>query len=304
MSNVREFDAGTSPITSLEPPIPPEFIETPELARPGGYLISDEQFMSDVETLKDLRSFMIQQAVSLKPSEAGRISLGILNLLRYDPKGRFPSLTEWKLLETHNQQLYEHLTDPLRRKFLYGRIPNWVIPTAGILGIVAVLSIFLPLLRPTGRETILASFLIWAPALGGVGSIAFIGMNALAVQEDATFDITNNKLIALRVALGALFGAVLTLPVGFPSFLEFLHKLAEGNLAELKEIPTSALLSQTALLLLPFILGFSTSLVIMILNQFVEAVQSFFGKKSNPPPPAAPPTAAQPPNLPSGSSGA
>ncbi len=32
------------------------------------------------------------------------------------------------------------------------------------------------------------------------------------------------------------------------------------------------------LLLLPFVLGFSTSLVIMILNRLVGAVQAFFGK--------------------------
>jgi hypothetical protein len=125
MSNVREFDAGTSPREPLEPPgpressVPPEFLDTPELARPGGFLISDEQFMRDVGTLKDLRSFAIQQAVSIRPSEVGPISLGTLNLLRYDPKGRLPSLKEWQLLESHTQQCYEHLTEPIRRKFSY-----------------------------------------------------------------------------------------------------------------------------------------------------------------------------------------
>jgi hypothetical protein len=277
MSNVREFDASTPP---REPPGPPE------PARPEGFLISDRQFMHDVETLKDLRSFMIQQAVSLRPSEAGKISLGVLNLLRYDDRGRLPSLTEWQLLEDHTQEFYEHLTDPVRRKFLYGRIPNWVVQTAGGLGVAALMALFLPFIVWDPKIPFL-SYLIWVTALGGVGSIAFIGMNALAVQDDATFDITNTKLIALRVALGALFGAVLTLPVGYASFNEFVDELRMGT----KPATESLLVSRSVLLLLPFILGFSTSLVIMILNQFVEAVQSFFGKKSSSLPPAAPPAA-------------
>jgi hypothetical protein len=268
--NVREFDAGAS---SYQP-------------RPRGPddLISDEQFMRDVETLKDLRSFMIQQAISLKSSEGGWISLGRLNELRYDRKGRFPYPEEWAQLEQHTQELYEHLTEPVRRKFLYGRIPDWVIQTAGLLGLMALMSLFLALFW-IGTPKFLA-FLVWVSALGAIGSIAFIGMNALAVQDDATFDITNTKLIALRVALGALFGAVITLPVGFPNFNEFIRELELGGEAPTKQV--SELVSRSVLLLLPFILGFSTSLVIMILNQFVEAVQSFFGKRSNPLPPAAP----------------
>jgi hypothetical protein len=39
--------------------------------------------------------------------------------------------------------------------------------------------------------------------------------------------------------------------------------------------------SQAIMLLLPFVLGFSTSLVIMILNRLLDAVQAFFGKSGN-----------------------
>ena len=40
------------------------------------------------------------------------------------------------------------------------------------------------------------------------------------------------------------------------------------------------LTKQAVMLLLPFVLGFSTSLVIMLLNQFIEGVQAFFGKRT------------------------
>ena len=61
MSNVRDLDVSTSPREAVEPPKPPV---------PETVLISDEQFIRDVETLKDLRSFMIQQAVCFETGSA------------------------------------------------------------------------------------------------------------------------------------------------------------------------------------------------------------------------------------------
>jgi hypothetical protein len=54
--------------------------------------------------------------------------------------------------------------------------------------------------------------------MGAIGSVAFIGMNALSVQQDVTFDLNNDRLMVLRIVLGALFGIVLTLPFGFTQF--------------------------------------------------------------------------------------
>jgi hypothetical protein len=151
------------------------------------------------------------------------------------------------------------------------------------------------------------AFLAWVAALGGIGSIAFIGMNALAIQDDATFDITNKKLITLRVMLGALFAVVLTLPFGFTSFAHFIEELQKKTTASILDANAPSIAAESLLLLLPFVLGFSTTLVIMVLNQFVEAVQSFFGKKGSPPPPptvVAPPSAGGPPHVVSPPAGA
>ena len=290
------------------------------------YSICDKQFMDDVTQLKALRSYMIRQA---KSTEAGIIELGDLNLLRFDEKGRSPTYAEWTDLEHRSNELYQHLTEPDRRRFLYGQIPWAVIKTAGVLGVVALgtliasftaavvmeaLSLIAkaPALAPLElipnapapgpsatpqawfyyaeqayKVLFFIGFLAWVAALGGIGSIAFIGMNALAVQEDATFDITNKKLIGLRVVLGALFAVVLTLPFGYHSFSVFITTLHGAH-----SIPEPS--TTSIMLLLPFVLGFSTTLVIMILNQFVEGVQTFFGKRSSPPPAVAPPAAAAP----------
>jgi hypothetical protein len=234
--------------------------------------------MANVKQLKALRAFVVQLAIPFKG-----MSLGDLNLLRYEKVGRSPTAEEWGMLEDCTQRMYQYLSEPLRRKFLYSQIPMWVTLTAGILGAVAVVALFGAFVsvvdQSKGPLIVFLCFLAWVAALGAMGSIAFIGMNALSVQDDATFDLTNSKLLILRIALGALFGLVLTLPFGFHGFARFCLELADTK------APTSAesgLAIQSVKLLLPFILGFSTTLVIMILNQFVEAIQSFFGKKSSP----------------------
>jgi hypothetical protein len=127
-------------------------------------------------------------------------------------------------------------------------------------------------------------YIVWLIGLGAVGAIAFISVNALSLQSDVTFDITNRRLLAIRIVLGSLFGVVLSIPFGFSSFVEFCTSILKPSQAASAQI---ALSSQDAksitvgaiLLLMPFILGFSTSLVILILNRLVESVAVFFGER-------------------------
>jgi hypothetical protein len=242
----------------------------------GPVAISDAQFMADLKRLRELRSFFIEQAVQLKPTEAGTISFGRLNLLRYDGTGRSPAIEEWDALETLTQELFRHLSDPLRRRFLYTRLPSWFSQAAAVLGCVAILSLIActVIWGHGGWDRIFPFYVLWLASLGGIGAISFIGMNALSIQDDVTFDLSNPKLLLLRIGLGCLFGIVLTLPFGYNSFTTFIQFLLDP------ENVNPVLTLQAVLLLLPFVLGFSTSLVIMILNQFVEATQVFFGTKA------------------------
>jgi hypothetical protein len=241
--------------------------------------ISDEQFMKDLGKIKQLRSFLIEQAVQLQPTEAASISFGKLNLLRFNEDGRSPTEEEWDSLEKLTQALFSHLNDALRRRFLYSRTPAWFTPLVLGLGIVAITSLVIcTFIWGRDYNVIIPFFIAWVGSLGAIGAVAFIGMNALSVQDDATFDFSNNRLLVLRIVLGGLFGIVLTLPFGFESFIGFIQSLVNG-----KGVAPNGIGLQSTMLLLPFVLGFSTSLVIMILNQFVEAIQSFFGKKVSQP---------------------
>jgi hypothetical protein len=84
----------------------------------------------------------------------------------------------------------------------------------------------------------------------------------------------------LRIVLGALFGLVLSLPFGIEGFRTFVAILKDHGK---REFSTSAIQ-----LLLPFVFGFSTSLVIMVLNRLVDSVNAFFGKSVSGVRPGAP----------------
>jgi hypothetical protein len=266
--------------------------------------ICDEYFMRDLQKLRDLRSFLTRQAMSLDSKID--LSFGSLNQLRYRRAGRSPSFGEWAEVERLTQLLFGLLPAPMRHKFLMGAIPPWVTALPLFLGLVACSALIWSINLLTGRLAVhfeqtqktaelselvglggfvLPYYVIWLAALGATGSVAFIGINALSIQDDATFDLTNTKLMLLRIALGALFAVVLTLPFGFGGYLSFAYDLVVGTSGRKADVTTLG--TQAILLLLPFILGFSTTVVIMVLNQFVEAIQSFFGRKPNTAPPVA-----------------
>jgi len=175
---------------------------------------------------------------------------------------------------------------------MLGEVPWWMAWLPIIFAGTAVASLILAIAIPdlynvhSVGSTILPFYLIWLMSLGAIGSVAFIGMNVLSVQQDTTFDLNNTRLMLLRIALGALFALVLTLPFGFEGFVRFCASIATLTSETLNNTQQGEPLRRgpdavtiQAMLLLPFILGFSTSLVIMLLNQFVDAIQAFFGKR-------------------------
>lgn len=251
--------------------------------------INDIQFIKSRDRLQELRTFLMQEAVYVPEQQAQDVVFGALNLLKWDPKGREPTAPEWTAIETHTQILFGLLSEPLRRRFLMGEIPKIItyLPlgfvAVAIFGLLAAIFLGWVFAKPASIPAVFIGYLCWLISLGGLGSIAFIGMNALSVQSDITFDISNRRLMTLRIILGSLFGLVLALPFGYDDFKTFtgtiggfVPPVAQG------QSPAGELSKQAVMLLLPFVLGFSTTLVIMILNQFVSAIQTFFGRNTSP----------------------
>lgn len=124
---------------------------------------------------------------------------------------------------------------------------------------VAALSIITAIFAVESNLLLVGCYVLWAALLGAIGAIAFLSMNTLSMQKDVTFDLTNKSLLAVRIVLGALFGVFLTLPFGFASFVAFWDSIARGTAAA----GAANFTLKSGLLLLPFVLGFSTSLVIL-----------------------------------------
>lgn len=104
--------SNAEPVESLDEPI----------------LIDDADFMRTVSRLKELRAFFLREAIKLDKED----SLGKLNRMQ-SPRisssivhTRAPTQEEWDLAENITQQMYGHLTDKLRRKFVAGDIPRWL----------------------------------------------------------------------------------------------------------------------------------------------------------------------------------
>jgi hypothetical protein len=224
-----------------------------------------------------LKTLLLTRGVHIREEDVPLLSFGMLNDLRYNEKGRLPTIEEWEQLDKRSQKLFSYLDDELRKHFelsqtanLIAQLPLFLIFVA--LLIVALLSLITAVFA-VDRLLLLGCYFLWTALLGAIGAIAFLSMNTLSIQKDITFDLTNKSLLAVRIVLGSLFGFFLSMPFGFYSFVTFWESLAHGTPA-----PSAANFSfEAALLLLPFVLGFSTSLVILVLSRFVESITVFFG---------------------------
>jgi hypothetical protein len=234
--------------------------------------------MNQFANLTSLKTILLTQGVHVREEDAPLLSFGTLNYLQYNEKGRLPTVEEWELLDKHSQKLFSYLDDRLRKRFELSQAANLIagLPILFIfvaLLFVALLSLIAAIFAVDRNLLLLGCYFLWTALLGAIGSIAFLSMNALSIQNDVTFDFTNKSLLAVRIVLGSLFGVVLSMPFGFYSFVDFCESIARGTPA----LGVANISPEAVLLLLPFVLGFSTSLVILILNRFVESITVFFG---------------------------
>jgi hypothetical protein len=240
--------------------------------------IRDSRFTNQFATLTSLKTLLLTQGVRIREEDAPLLSFGKLNHLRYGEKGRLPTVDEWEQLDKHSQRLFSYLDDGLRKRFELSQTANLIAGLPVLFIFVALLSLMAAIFVVDRNAVLFGCYFLWTACLGAIGAIAFLSMNALAIQKDVTFDLTNKSLLAVRIVLGALFGVVLSIPFGFYSFITFCESIARGITAQ----STANFSLEGALpLLLPFVLGFSTSLVILVLNRFVESITVFFGGRSS-----------------------
>jgi len=266
----------------------PDEIRVPATGVPS-LSIRDKSFLDYVDRLKRLHNFLYQEAIPLTPSDVVALQMGELHSLQADPNGRMPTADEWNQVEKQTQLIYVILSPLQRKKFLLSKAPQALVRLPAYLLVAAIFLIGdeVYVLGPGwGSPLLFFGYLLWTGCLGALGAIASLGMNALSIQDDITFDITNGGLMVLRVVLGALFAIVISMPFGYALFYDFCRAIATyptpvGPGTVINPDLSQSSVMKVIIFLIPFVLGFSTSTVILILNQLTDGVQSLFGRRSS-----------------------
>jgi hypothetical protein len=107
---------------------------------------------------------------------------------------------------------------------------------------------------------------IWALALGGLGAVASIFINVLKLIPQQTLGTSDLFEVIGRIVLGCLFSVILATTVVASELIMFFQKVRSS------EIPTSGLI-----LLLPFLAGYSITLVLNLLEKAIRAIETTIG---------------------------
>jgi len=248
--------------------------------------ISDQRFVAQLEVIQKLKQFLFEEKVPLQSDMLEGIDLGPLNNLKSSPNGRMPTEGEWKALDEKLASLTPLLTPALRWKFRIRELRFFFITVPiFFMGTTVIATLSLALLMTFGRgESVyflvpyVLAFLIWTLSQGALGACAFLCVTATlyAFKERSvsgplhqSIDVTDKNILGMRVILGALFALLIALPIGGKSVLVvYLAFSAE------RPVPT---IEDWMIALLPFMLGFSTTLVLAIFNRVIAGISSLFG---------------------------
>jgi hypothetical protein len=245
--------------------------------------ISDRLFVRQLGYTRSLVTFLIRrQALPEKPPDL-LANLAALGSVRYSRRGRAAAEEEWRKLYAISHGLASELPLEIATAFSIWRLRTFfgLFPIIFlIMGIVALEATYLEGYAVGGWYYFigLAAVLSWTCALGGLGTSAFFGTSLLAQLASATGndqaklkEITDDTYLRTRLMIGILFAFVLGLPFGHLS-------LDTASASLFKDVVWNPELFTTILhILAPFLLGFSTALVLSILERLIEGIKTTFG---------------------------
>jgi hypothetical protein len=262
--------------------------------------LRDRLFIRELNYTRDLVTFLIRkQVLPAKPPDvlAGLAALGSVH---YSPFGRAASVEEWQKLYSISHEFASQLPLEMATTFSVWRLRKFfsLIPLIFfIIGIVALEAAYLKGYAANSGWYYFISLLdvlSWTCALGGLGTFAFFGTSLLSQLASATGtdqaklkEITDNNYLQTRLMIGILFAFVLGLPFGYSSL-----DAASGSLYTNVRWDEN-LVTTIAHIMAPFILGFSTTLVLAILDRLIDGIRTVLGvgqaTQQHPAVPATPP---------------
>jgi hypothetical protein len=132
--------------------------------------IRDSRFWNQFMNLTSLKTLLLTRGVHIREEDVPLLSFGMLNDLRYNEKGRLPTVEEWEQLDKRSQKLFSYLDDELRKHFELSQTANLIaqLPLLFIfvaLLIVALLSL-ITVIFAVDRLLLLGCYFLWTALLG------------------------------------------------------------------------------------------------------------------------------------------
>jgi len=225
--------------------------------------ISDRLFVRQLGYTRSLVTFLIRrQALPEKPPDV-LANLAALGSMRYSPRGRAASEEEWRKLYAISRGLASELPLEIATAFSIWRLRTFfgLFPFIFlIMGIAALEATYLEGYAVGGWYYFigLAAVLSWTCALGGLGTSAFFGTSLLAQLASATGDDQ-----AKLKEIGLPFGHLSLVTASTSLFTDVVWD--------------TELFTKMLHILAPFLLGFSTALVLSILERLIEGIKTTLG---------------------------
>jgi hypothetical protein len=268
--------------------------------------VCNREFISQIRHLRMLKRFMLEEKMSFSETDIETMNLGHLNNLRYRVHGRLVTMDEWAALDKLSSAITSHLdTLDLKRKIrirelglFFGKLPL-------IFLCLAVISTGVYLIFPPSVYKIDLIAIVYSLAQGGLGACAFLGTSVVRKSAEdidriqnapeqgsknneisqQLADITDRNFLKIRIILGMLFGFLLGLPLAhaalhtiWTSVTFFQNSPDQHTVMPVGTvIPVGLSAEGIALMVMPFLIGFSTNLVLVLFSRFISIIQTLFG---------------------------
>jgi hypothetical protein len=261
----------------------------------GPRVIADKLFVNQLNYTREVIHFLIRRQVDLSKQVEDLDALAALGTVRYSRSGQAASRDDCRNLYQISHTFISQLTNAnlatsfavWRTRGIYG-----LLPLAFFFGALVALSliVFNPTIMWLGKDltrwdiiSLYIAILLWTCSLGGLGVSAFFGTSLLSqMAADNATDaakwkerITDENYLRTRLALGILFAFVIGLPFGFASLSQAYHGITTST------ISTEEYSTVIIKILAPFLFGFSTTLVLAILERVIDGIRTIFGIQGN-----------------------
>jgi hypothetical protein len=248
-------------------------------------IIRDHLFIQQLHYTRDLVNFLIRKQVKLDKSLDLLAALADLGGLYYLPWGRRASVEEWQKLYNASHGFMQQLPGDMAATFGLWRLRNFFTLFPLVFLVIAMIALGATTIITSSNALwgigLLVTVLSWTCALGGLGVCAFFGtslLTQLTVGSGSNApnfkEITDSNYLRTRLIVGILFSFVLGLPFGNASLFlaswALFHQVSwDQSLAEI-----------SMKILAPFLLGFSTALVLAILERMIDGIRTVLGVQS------------------------